>query len=178
MKEDFEMESRLWEYIDGISSPDEQKLIRQLLGTDAAWQKKHAELTGLSDLIMKEDLDVPSMRFTRNVMEQIALLHVSPASREYINKNVIRGLSAFFGLLITGFLIYAMAQVHWSSAPTDSIVPKLNLDVDKVVWGKGLNNTYINAFLLINVVVGLFVLDRFLHQRRRDDRQQTAGSGF
>ncbi len=173
MKNDLEIESMLWDYIDGTSSPDEQKRIRELLGTDAAWQRKHAELTGLANLVATQELEAPPMRFTKNVMEQIALLQVSPASRQYINKNVIRGLTAFFAVLITGFLVYAFSQMHWSSTSTDSLVPKLNLDASRVDWGKGLSNTYVNVFLLVNVVLGLFVLDRFLHQRRQES--MTAG---
>ena len=177
MTSDQDMEGRLWDYIDGTSPREEREKIRLLLGTDAAWQKKHAELTGFSDLLSSQELDAPSMRFTKNVMEQIALLQVSPASRQYINKNVIRGLTAFFLVLITGFLIYGLAQIHWTDTPTDSMVPKLHLDASRVDWSKGLNNNYVNAFLLINVVLGLFVLDRFLQQNKMNRGQRAEGAG-
>ncbi len=48
-------------------------------------------------------------------MDEIARYQVAPATKSYINKNIIRGIGAFFLSLITGLLIYIFAQVKWSS---------------------------------------------------------------
>ncbi len=66
-------------------------------------------------MLRKEELEMPSLRFTKNVMEEIAQYQVAPATKNYINKNVIRGIFAFFLIMISGLLIYFIGQIHWSS---------------------------------------------------------------
>ena len=66
------MEDRLWEYIDGHSGPAEIAAIEQLLTGHREWQEKYKELLNVHQLLNASDLDAPSMRFTRNVMEEIA----------------------------------------------------------------------------------------------------------
>ena len=38
------IESQIWEYIDGLSTPEERKFIEQLLATNAEWRAKYQEL--------------------------------------------------------------------------------------------------------------------------------------
>src|SRR5262249_24087542 len=85
------MEDRLWEYIDGLCSPAEKTIIDELLATNREWQLKHRELLNIHQLLNSSELEAPSMRFTKNVMELIALLHVAPATKTYVNKNIIKG---------------------------------------------------------------------------------------
>ena len=106
------MEDRLWDFIDGHSVPAERSAIEELLETDRQWQEKYKELLNVHQLLNASELDAPSMRFTLNVMEEIARHHVAPATRTYINKNVIRGIGAFFLTLIIAFLSYILSQVH------------------------------------------------------------------
>jgi len=66
------MEDRLWDYIDGQCSPTERSAIEELLATNREWQQKHRELLNLQQLLSSSELEAPSMRFTKNVMEEIA----------------------------------------------------------------------------------------------------------
>ena len=90
------IEERLWEYIDGVSSADEKTTIEKLLRTDPAWQKKYRELMEIHNLVKATDVEQPSMRFTKNVMEEIAKFKVAPATRSYINKKIIFFIAGFF----------------------------------------------------------------------------------
>ena len=99
---DQEIEKRIWEYIDGICSSAEKAVIKQKLEDDPLWRVKYAELIGIQDLLRQEELEMPSLRFTKNVMEEIAKYQVAPATKNYINKNVIRGIAAFFLTMIAG----------------------------------------------------------------------------
>jgi len=161
------MEERLWDFIDGMSDPDEQSLVRRLLAEDNAWQQRYQELMAVDEAMQHHELDAPSLRFTKNVMEQIALFHVAPATKTYINKNVIRGITAFFLIMIIGLLIYFFGQFHWTSTSTDNLVPQYSIDANKLNWGKALNNTYVNVFILINVILGFILLDKYLQNKKR-----------
>ena len=161
------MEERLWDFIDGRSDPDEQLRIRQLIAEDSDWRRRYNELMTVDEAMQHHELDAPSLRFTKNVMEQIARYHVAPATKTYINKNVIRGITAFFLIMITGILIYFFGQFHWTSTSTDNLIPQYSIDANKLNWGKALNNTYVNVFILINVVLGFILLDKYLQSRKK-----------
>ena len=150
-------EERLWDYIDGVSSPGERTVIEQMIQTDLEWKSKYSELLEVQQLLQSSELEAPSMRFTKNVMEEIAKLQIAPATRNYINKRIIWGIGAFFITLIIGFLVYGFGQIDWS-AQSDSKLPVdlTNVDFSKVDYSKMFNNNLVNGFMMLNVILGLF----------------------
>lgn len=162
------MEERLWNYIDGTSDAAEKTVIDQLIESNAAWKAKYHELLEVNSFLQATDLEQPSMRFTKNVMEEISKIHIAPATKTYINKNIIRGLTIFFVTLVIGFIVYALGQVDWTTKG-ESNIPQFDIKVD---YSKIFNNTYVNAFMLINVVLGLFLLDRYLANKRKEYRKE------
>lgn len=174
MNKETSMEDRLWDYIDGLSSPAERSALEALIAENIEWQRKYKELLNVHQLMAGSELEEPSMRFTRNVMEEISRYHVAPATKTYINKNVIRGIGAFFLSLIAGLLVYFFATVKWSSLGgshrSDSPEVKLpSFDMkalDKVDYGKLSGNLPITLFMLITVVMGLVLLDLYLRRKK------------
>ena len=161
-------EERLWDYIDGVSSPGERTVIEQMIQTDLEWKSKYSELLEVQQLLQSSELEAPSMRFTKNVMEEIAKLHIAPATRNYINKKIIWGIAAFFITIIVGFLVYGLAQIDWSPQGESSLpVNFTNVDFSKVDYSKMFNNNLVNAFMMLNVILGLFLLDRYLANKRK-----------
>ncbi|HEY4337800.1 MAG TPA: zf-HC2 domain-containing protein [Puia sp.] len=171
------MEDRLWDYIDGHCSPAERSAIEELLATNREWQGKHRELLNLQQLLSSSELEAPSMRFTKNVMEEIARYHVAPATKSYVNKNVIRGIGAFFVTMIVGVLAYFAAQFKWTSTPASGDGGNINLSVQKLGQNlnrletvnvtKAFNSTYIILLLLIAVILGFALLDMYLQQKKK-----------
>jgi hypothetical protein len=162
------MDERLWNYIDGTASADERSFVEKLLAANLEWKAKYHELLEINKLLQSSELENPSMRFTKNVMEEIAKLHIAPATKTYINKKIIWGLAIFFITMVVGFLVYGFGQIDWTSGGGDS---KLPIDFSKVDYGKFFNNTYANVFLMINVVLGMFLLDRYLANKRKKFRE-------
>jgi hypothetical protein len=162
------MEERLWNYIDGTSATSEKPAIEQLLQDNAEWKAKYHELLEVNKLLQSSELEAPSLRFTKNVMEEIARLHIAPATKTYINKRIIWGIAIFFITLVVGFLVYGFGQINWT-AKGDTPLP---VDFGKVDYSKIFNNTYINVFMMINVVLGLFLLDRYLANKRKKFREE------
>lgn len=161
------IEQRLWDYIDGIGSEAEQTTISQLIESNAEWKSKYKELLDVHQLMYSTELEAPSMRFTKNVMEEISRLQIAPATKTYINKNIIRGLTIFFVTMVVGFLVYGFGQVDWTSDSKSS----LNIDISAVDYSKFFNSTLMNIFMMINVILGLFLLDRFLANKRKQFRE-------
>lgn len=163
------MEERLWEYIDGMSTPEEKTVIDQLIESNAEWRAKYGELLEVHQLMFSSELEEPSMRFTRNVMEEIAVLQIAPAAKSYINKKIIWGIAIFFITVIVGFLIYGIGQVQWSSGSDSTNIP---VDFSKIDLSPMFNNTYVNVFMMLNVVLGLFLFDRYLASKRKERHKE------
>ncbi|HMU45867.1 MAG TPA: hypothetical protein PKC72_05825 [Chitinophagaceae bacterium] len=162
------MENRLWSFIDGTVSKDEKTVIEKLLETDAAWKSKYHELLQANDLLKSSELEQPSMRFTKNIMEEIARLHVAPATRTYLNKKIIWGLGIFFIVMLVGFIIYGFGQMSWGGGNEGDIAKNM----DKIDFSKFFNNTWMNVLMMINVVLGLFLLDNYFNNKRKAFRKE------
>lgn len=61
------MEARLWVYMDGLS--DEASFIEKLIADNEEWRAKYAELQEVHQLMKASELEQPSLRFTKNIME-------------------------------------------------------------------------------------------------------------
>jgi hypothetical protein len=159
-----QIEQHIWDYIDGLSTPAEKQMVEQLLQTDQQWMTVYNDLKGFNEMIGSSDiLDQPSLRFTRNVMEDVAKYKVAPPASSYINKKIIIGIAAFFIISIIGFLIYGISFIDLSApgSISDTSMQKLNID-----WSKYFNSTVMNVFLLMDVVAGLMLLDRYLRRKK------------
>ena len=161
------IEERLWNYIDGTAAAGEKTVIEKLLETDAAWKMKYHELLQVHELLISSELDAPSLRFSKNVMEEIAKLHIAPATRTYINKKIIWGLGFFFIALIIGFLIYGFGQMNFNTGEETT----LSKNINKIDFSKFFSNTWVNVFMMINVVLGLFLLDNYFTSKRKQFRK-------
>lgn len=168
MSTEINMEERLWDYIDGLSEGEERSFVEELIETNSAWKAKYAELLE-THLAMQQhlQLDEPSMRFTQNVMEEIAKYHIAPATRKYINSKVIWGIGIFFITLFLAMIGYGLSQINWTSGG-DTNLP---VDFTKVEWSKMFNNSYTNAFVIVNIFLSLILLDMYLGKKKMERRQ-------
>jgi hypothetical protein len=163
MNQEQNIEQQLWAYIDGISSNEERSVVDGLLQNNLEWKNKYHELLEVHQLMNTAELEQPSMRFTKNVMEQIAQLHIAPATKNYINKKIIWGIAGFFFTLIAVFLVYGFAQVDWNFQ--DNSKPLIDLSTFDI--GKVFSNNFVNGFMMVNVLLGLVLLDRVLANKRK-----------
>lgn len=157
------IETRLWDYIDGIS--EEPSVIEKLIAENVDWRAKYEELLEVHSLVNTAELEQPSLRFTKNVMEEIAKLQIAPAAKKYINTKIIWGIAAFFVTVIVGFVVYGFSQVNWSSAGSSR--SPIGIDISKVDYSVLFNNSYVNIFMMMNVILGLMLLDRYLNMKRK-----------
>ena len=169
-----QMEEQIWNYIDGNASEKEISFIEHIIATDMEWQKKYRELLEVNQLLKTDlELEQPSLRFSKNVMEQIKELKPARATVQYINKTIIRSIAAFFILTIAGFLVYGFTQINWATAKGTSPLPfeLQSLNFDKLNFSKLMSSTWINLVLMINVVLGLLLLDSYLRRKKKSSVQ-------
>jgi len=173
---DLEMELQLWEYIDGLSTAAERTAIEQLIQSNLEWKQKYHELLETHHALQSSEIESPSMRFTKNVMEEIAKHKIAPAAKTYIDKRVIWGIAIFFFTMIAGFLIYGFAQINWTASSGSGVIDKyvndVNTNLDKVDYSRFFNNTYLTVFMMLNAVLGLMLLDRYLANKRKQHMKE------
>lgn len=165
MNEQQNIEETLWDYIDGSLNTTDVSFVEKLVQTDALWKAKYNELLEVHQLMQNHvELEEPSMRFTQNVMEEISRLYITPAAKTYINKNIIWGIGIFFLTTIVGLLGYMFGQVNWSQPGTGFNFGSItNID-----WSKLFNSSYMNIFIIINIVLALMLLDMYLTKKRKE----------
>jgi hypothetical protein len=160
-----ENEQRLWAYIDGLSTAEEKSAIDKLIQENREWRALYHELLQVHQALTGAELEQPSLRFTKNVMEEIARHQIAPATKAYINHKIIWGIAAFFILSIVGFLVYGIGQIDWSvSRQTES---PLGIDLTKIEYGKVFTSNVMNVFMMLNAVLGLMLLDRYISNKRK-----------
>lgn len=168
MEANIHMEQQLWDLIDGNLLPSDRPVVEELIRNNAEWKNKYEELLEVNKLLHSSELDAPSLRFTKNVMEEIAKFHIAPATKTYINKKIIFGIVSFFFLMIIGFLVYGFGLMQ-TSGDSDNTISR---NVPKFDYSIFFSNNWINAFMMINLVIGLFLLDNYLGKKRRELRKE------
>ncbi len=164
------IEDRLWDYIDGLGSGEEKSTVERLIATQEVWRTQYQALLEVHQLMHRSlELETPSMRFSQNVMEEIARYQIAPATKTYINKKIIYGVGFFFLFLMAGVFIYSLSQVNWSvsgSGVTGSFIDRyLSTKID---WNRFFNNTWMTVFMLVTVVLSLILLDMYLGRKRQN----------
>lgn len=162
-----EIEASIWALIDGQLDADQKDKVQLLVNSNLEWKRKYQQLLEFNELLKSSELEEPSMRFTRNVMEEITKYHIAPATRTYINKRIIWGLAAFFILMIGSFLAYGFSELISSGERSNT---NEYFDFSTIDYSKIFNNAYVNIFLFVNIIVGFFLLDRWLAFRREKSR--------
>jgi hypothetical protein len=167
MKEQ-QMEEQLWSYIDGTATAAEKTFVEQMLASQEEWKKKYKEQLEIHQLLLTEtELEQPSMRFTKNVMDGIAGMQPKAATSTYINKNIIRSIAAFFIISISALLVYSITQINWTADASTTLLPDLK-DVSLPQWNvsKLFTGTTLNIMLMVTIVLSLMLFDGFLRRKK------------
>ena len=160
-----EIEETLWNYIDGLPDGADKEAIEAMLKTEPVWKDTYQELLSVQQLLQSAELEEPSMRFARNVMEEITKLHIAPATRTYINKNIIYGLGLFFVTMIVGLFVFTLILIK--STPSVASSAPFHTEIEKIDWSKLFDSTYLKIFLMVNTVLVLMFTDRYLTRRKQ-----------
>jgi anti-sigma factor RsiW len=159
------MEDRLWDFIDGRTTPAERAAVEALIENDPAWAKAYRAFAEVNVWLGEADLEVPSLRFTKNIMEAVEKKAIARPTSTYISKRLLRGVALFFG----GMILAATGLVLWiwkpDTTPSKAIVkmptfalPSYSFQVPAYL---------VSGCVLLLVIAGFIFLDAFLHGKRK-----------
>ncbi len=152
-----DIEIQLWEYIDNVCDDAARVRIAKLIATDNIWKQKYAELTAFNSNLQQLEPEHTSMRFSKNVMESIAGMHVAQPTKSYINKWVVRGIAAVFVLLIGFALIYSLQNLQWSNEPS----------AKKANYSGMFDGNFVLYVVLANILVGMVIVDKLIRRKKK-----------
>lgn len=170
-----QMEEQLWNYIDGTADAKDISYVEGMIASDQAWLAKYHELLEVNNLLKNDiELEQPSMRFTKNVMEQLNGLIPARATKQYINKKIIISIAAFFLLTIAGLIIYGLATMNWNTAPdsTSLLADMKKINSFQFNLSKTTESMLLNVFMMINVVLGLVLVDYYLRKKKSSSQKK------
>jgi hypothetical protein len=164
------IELQLWNYIEGTASQQEIIYIEQMIATDNVWQAQYKELQDLNQLLATRiTLDQPSMRFSKNVMEQIVMVRALPSTIHYINKKIIRSIAAVFIFTLVALLVYSFIVNNHTAANTTATLP-VNINngiINNINFKVLLGGPWLKLFMMANVVLLLALLERVLRPGKK-----------
>jgi hypothetical protein len=145
-------EEQIWEIIDGMASPETLMQHKQLLQHDPVYKKHFEQFTTLQAQLMSLDLEVPSMRFTQNVLDNVLPLTQGAYKKD---RAPLFFLGAM-GVLLSGAIYFLLAS-------GDSSGTSLVLNTEGVV-SMFSNGMVLNIFILLNLVLAFIFLDKKVFQ--------------
>ncbi len=157
------IEEKIWTYIDGNCTEDEQRAMDILIATDEVYKRKYHELSQLNvEFACMLELDEPPMAFTYNVMETIRTENASKPLKAAINTKIVWGVAAFFILSISLLLIFALSSMHWSTG-NGSTLSAFDFKMPHIA--NYFNSTLLNIFVLFDIVLALYLADGYLRRK-------------
>ena len=161
------MERQVWAYIDGTCNEAEKAEVGALIANDSTWQQTYMELNALHESIAADmELQTPHMRFTKNVMEEIAKTQLVAASKTYINPAVIKSIAAILVLSISSILFYTIASVNWQIPYQSAAMTGIETQAVKMSQYK--SDTLFNVIMGVNVILFLALTDMVLRMRKTE----------
>ena len=154
-----EIEFRIWQYLDGDCMEQEKNHIEQRIAADPLWKAKYAELLAVHQSLGNTlELEEPSMRFTQNVIDAIAPEKVLKPVKSYLNQWVIRGLTAFF-IIVIGYNFFPLLGKIVTANSTDKATSTFKVDYS--IW---LHSTNVIAFLC--AIAFVVLLDTLMRRKK------------
>jgi len=153
------IEQQLWEYIDGTLDDSAKKALEAKIAADPEIRTQYEDLLKLNSVLGALDLDEPSMSFTRNVMESVALEPAPIALKTKVNTRIIYAIGGFFVLSLLVILTYVCLQAKISLGDFN-LTKKLEFNLDQYF-----TPTTLYVFLFADLVIGLIFLDQFLRRK-------------
>lgn len=141
-------EEQMWEVIDGLASPEILERHEHLMLHDSEYQSEFQQYAFLDAHLHKLDLEVPSMRFTENVIDKALNIQKKQTQRDWIPAIYLSAM-VLLTFIILKVLSLSMSDSTTSWAPNTEGV---------VSW---LSNPYLlYLFLVVNVFLILGLLDK------------------
>lgn len=168
MNNDDNIDVLVWDYIDGNLNEEQYKAIEHLIKNDARWGTVYADFMSFNtQLSTTSTISDPPLRFTKNVMEQIASEQLVHSKKVYINPFIIKGIASIFIITISISVLYLLSNTKWTYTSETSSFNLLNtINAPTFKLEAMFEGYFMNMIIFTNVVLVLALLDTFLTQKQ------------
>lgn len=160
------IEDRIQDYLDGLCDEKEAAEVERNITADPVWENSFAEISQTHRLLQShfEPLE-PSMRFSKNVMEQISGTKIARPTRQYLHPLFIWLIGGTLATMLLFIFGYSVSLADFNTNPaTPFKIPEVKLP--SVNWGSYVNQGSTLIFLLLNTILGLALLDKWLRRKK------------
>jgi hypothetical protein len=154
------IDEEIWAYIDGSCSASESQRVAEKIASDDNYALAFQELSKLNALMASDELEEPSMSFSRNVMDAVAQEIAPKKLTTRVNNTIIYGIAAFFILSLSAIFIYILANS--SSSASEFRMPTANFSFD---LSHILSPLSMKIFLMVDLALALVYMDRLLRRK-------------
>ncbi|MEM6697698.1 MAG: hypothetical protein AAF806_28810 [Bacteroidota bacterium] len=151
-------EELLWKYIESDCTDAERLTIEQALATDADLKKEWLERKILHQMMEKPELESPSMRFTKNVMESLPKLSNYAITRKNLRPFFLVVLGSFFTIILCSLFI---------ETPVENAATQQWMSNAEKVSQVFLQDQFLFVGLAMGAVAILLLVDQIAQRRLR-----------
>ena len=138
----------MWEVIDGIATPEIQQKHEQLMLIDAEYAAEYQQYALLDQQLYKLDLEIPSMRFTENVIDDVLHIKKSEKKKDWTPVIFLSAMVALSALVAVIFSTFSTSSNSVINNNTEGFLSFVS------------NPLVINSFLVLNIILILLIVDR------------------
>lgn len=140
-------EEQIWEIIDGEASPEILAKHETLLKQDDAYRLEFETCSALQNQLLQLDLEVPSMRFSENVLD-----NVLPKTELKLDRTPLYFILTIGSLAFVGSII----AVFYSNTSYLNNLPINTEGVASILS----NPLILNTFWIVNILLFFIILDK------------------
>lgn len=154
----------LWRFFHKDVNQQELNFVERMLTDDKEWKEAYDNLQNEEELLSHIEADAPSMRFSKNIMDNIKDTSIAKSTKSYVNARLIKALGLGMVTIVIALLVYAFTQIKWAaSSPTRNIdVPMPKISVN---WNFTQHNSWMYVFFSIIMVCTCVVVDKILSKK-------------
>ncbi len=141
-------EEEMWEVIDGLATPDIMQQHEKLMLESPEYKAEFQKYAFMDEQLLKLDLEVPSMRFTENVLDNVLLLKKATPRTDR---------TPLFFMLFMGTLSVLVVWMFLPTAPPST--PALTVNTEGVTSILS-NPMWAYGFLIFNIILFFVILDK------------------
>jgi hypothetical protein len=161
MTEKLNIEAQIQRYLDGEGTTEELEHIEKMIATDPEWGNAYASFLDIHQMLSDNPVMEPSMRFTKNVMEEIEGLSIARPVRQYGNPWVFRLSGGILASFLLGIFIYLFTQIDFSQGSGVGMQDVLSkLDTGKWDWSRFSGGSANLVLYMLVTVMGFYLFDK------------------
>ena len=141
-------EEEMWEVIDGLATPDIMQQHEKLMLESPEYKAEFQKYAFMDEQLLKLDLEVPSMRFTENVLDNV--LSLKKATPQADRTPLI------FMILMGALSVLIMWMFFSTTAPATSAIVVNTEGVTSILS----NPMWAYGFLIFNIILFFVILDK------------------